>query len=183
MKIQLDGATRVHYIVGDPIAQVKSPAGVTQAFQEAGLNAIVVPAHVPPDALAAWAQGVSAARNVDGKVILYADSIAAAVGAVAGTTTVTSYIESASGVSAGGRTGLTAVVVGLLFLVALFAAPLAQAIPAAATAPARPALPPLPARASAPLPSWARAASPAGRAPRLPGDNIVGPPGGVRSVS
>jgi AGZA family xanthine/uracil permease-like MFS transporter len=49
---------------------------------------------------------------------------------------VVSYIESASGVSAGGRTGLTAVVVGLLFLATLFVAPWAQAIPAAATAPA-----------------------------------------------
>ncbi|HPA37953.1 MAG TPA: NCS2 family permease [Phenylobacterium sp.] len=68
--------------------------------------------------------------------ILVADAAATTVGALAGTSTVVSYIESASGVSAGGRTGLTAVVVGLLFLVALFAAPLAQAIPAAATAPA-----------------------------------------------
>ncbi len=68
--------------------------------------------------------------------ILVADAAATTVGALAGTSTVVSYIESASGVSAGGRTGLTAVVVGLLFLVALFAAPLAQAIPAATTAPA-----------------------------------------------
>ncbi len=68
--------------------------------------------------------------------ILVAYAAATTVGALAGTSTVVSYIESASGVSAGGRTGLTAVVVGLLFLVALFAAPLAQAIPAAATAPA-----------------------------------------------
>ena len=49
---------------------------------------------------------------------------------------MTSYIESAAGVTAGGRTGLTAVVVGILFLVTLFFAPLVQAIPAAATAPA-----------------------------------------------
>jgi len=68
--------------------------------------------------------------------ILYADSIAAAVGAVAGTTTVTSYIESASGVAVGGRTGLTAVVTGLLFLLALLVAPLAGLVPTAATAPA-----------------------------------------------
>jgi len=68
--------------------------------------------------------------------ILLADSAATMVGAVAGTSTVTSYIESAAGVTAGGRTGLTAVVVGLLFLVTLFFAPLVQAIPAAATAPA-----------------------------------------------
>ena len=68
--------------------------------------------------------------------ILLTDSAAAIVGAAAGTTTTTSYIESAAGVAAGGRTGLTAVVVGLLFLAALAFAPFAQVIPAAATAPA-----------------------------------------------
>ncbi|PHY14051.1 guanine permease [Caulobacter sp. B11] len=68
--------------------------------------------------------------------ILLADSAATMVGAAAGTSTVVSYIESAAGVAAGGRTGLTAVVVGLLFLATLFFAPLVQAIPAAATAPA-----------------------------------------------
>ena len=68
--------------------------------------------------------------------ILLADSIAVLVGALAGTSPVTSYIESASGVAVGGRTGLTSVVVGLLFLGTLFFAPLVQAIPAAATAPA-----------------------------------------------
>lgn len=68
--------------------------------------------------------------------ILLTDAAAAIFGALAGTTTTTSYIESAAGVAAGGRTGLTAVVVGLLFLVALVFAPFAQIIPAAATAPA-----------------------------------------------
>ena len=68
--------------------------------------------------------------------ILVADSVATMAGALAGTSTVTSYIESASGVAAGGRTGLTSVTVGLLFLGALLFAPLVQAIPAAATAPA-----------------------------------------------
>jgi AGZA family xanthine/uracil permease-like MFS transporter len=68
--------------------------------------------------------------------ILFADSIATLIGALAGTSTVTSYIESASGVEVGGRTGLTSVVVGLLFLLTLLFAPLVQAIPAAATAPA-----------------------------------------------
>jgi len=68
--------------------------------------------------------------------ILIADSISMLVGALAGTSPVTSYIESASGVAVGGRTGLTSVVVGLLFLGTLFFAPLVQAIPAAATAPA-----------------------------------------------
>ena len=68
--------------------------------------------------------------------ILFADAGATVVGSLAGTSTVVSYIESASGVSAGGRTGLTAVITGLLFLATLFVAPWAQVIPAAATAPA-----------------------------------------------
>ncbi len=68
--------------------------------------------------------------------IFISDSIATMVGSLLGTSTVTSYIESAAGVEAGGRTGLTAIVTGLLFLVALFFAPYAQYIPAAATAPA-----------------------------------------------
>jgi len=68
--------------------------------------------------------------------ILLADSVATMAGALAGTATVTSYIESAAGVAVGGRTGLTSVVVGVLFLGTLFFAPWVQAIPAAATAPA-----------------------------------------------
>lgn len=57
-------------------------------------------------------------------------------GALVGVSTVTSYIESASGVAAGGRTGLTSVVVGLLFLATIFVAPAVALIPTAATAPA-----------------------------------------------
>ena len=68
--------------------------------------------------------------------ILLADSVATMAGALVGTSTVTSYIESAAGVAAGGRTGLTSVVVGLLFFATLALTPLVQAIPAAATAPA-----------------------------------------------
>jgi AGZA family xanthine/uracil permease-like MFS transporter len=68
--------------------------------------------------------------------ILFADAGATVIGSLAGTSTVVSYIESAAGVSAGGRTGLTAVITGLLFLATLFVAPWAQVIPAAATAPA-----------------------------------------------
>jgi AGZA family xanthine/uracil permease-like MFS transporter len=68
--------------------------------------------------------------------ILIADSTSMLVGALAGTSPVTSYIESAAGVAVGGRTGLTSVFVGLLFFATLFFAPLVQAIPAAATAPA-----------------------------------------------
>jgi adenine/guanine/hypoxanthine permease len=68
--------------------------------------------------------------------ILYADGVATTVGSLAGTSTVVSYIESTAGVAAGGRSGVTAIVTGLLFLVALLFAPLAGVIPAAATAPA-----------------------------------------------
>ena len=67
---------------------------------------------------------------------LIADSTGTVGGALLGTSPVTSYIESAAGVSAGGRTGLTAVVVAGLFLACLFLAPLAGSIPAYATAPA-----------------------------------------------
>ena len=68
--------------------------------------------------------------------ILYSDAIATIVGATAGTSTVVSYIESSAGVAAGGRSGVTAIVTGLLFAVALFVAPLAGVIPSSATAPA-----------------------------------------------
>ena len=68
--------------------------------------------------------------------ILFADASATIAGSLLGTSTVTSYIESAAGVVAGGRTGVTAIVTGLLFLVSLFVAPLLGAIPTAATAPA-----------------------------------------------
>jgi AGZA family xanthine/uracil permease-like MFS transporter len=67
---------------------------------------------------------------------LLADSTATMAGAAMGTSTTTSYIESAAGIAAGGRTGLTACVVALLFLLSLFFAPLAGAVPAFATAPA-----------------------------------------------
>ncbi|EKF9175409.1 NCS2 family permease [Vibrio cholerae] len=75
----------------------------------------------------------------DGKIprlnrALLADSTATSVGALLGTSNTTSYIESVSGVAVGGRTGLTAVVVGILFLLALFFSPLAGMIPAYATA-------------------------------------------------
>ncbi|PTQ64967.1 AGZA family xanthine/uracil permease-like MFS transporter [Sphingomonas sp. PP-CE-3G-477] len=68
--------------------------------------------------------------------ILMADAAATIVGSMAGTSTVTSYVESAAGVQEGGRTGLTAVVTGVLFLLTMFVAPYAQIVPLAATAPA-----------------------------------------------
>nr|WP_238999932.1 NCS2 family permease [Jeongeupia naejangsanensis] len=70
------------------------------------------------------------------KKALLADSTAIIAGAALGTSSVTAYVESAAGVAEGGRTGLTTLVVSLLFLVALFFAPLAGTVPAFATAPA-----------------------------------------------
>ncbi|MDF7648645.1 NCS2 family permease [Candidatus Pantoea formicae] len=67
---------------------------------------------------------------------LVADSAAALFGSLLGTSTTTSYVESAAGVSAGGRTGLTAIVVAVLFLLSLFFSPLAGSVPVYATAPA-----------------------------------------------
>ena len=68
--------------------------------------------------------------------ILFADATATVFGSLTGTSTVTSYIESTAGVAAGGRSGVTAIVTGLLFLGAIGAAPFAGIVPPAATAPA-----------------------------------------------
>jgi AGZA family xanthine/uracil permease-like MFS transporter len=70
------------------------------------------------------------------KQALLSDAVGTTVGAALGTSTVTSYVESAAGVSAGGRTGLTSLTAGVLFLIALFLSPLFLLIPGAATAPA-----------------------------------------------
>ncbi|GGK59623.1 MULTISPECIES: NCS2 family permease [Flavobacteriaceae] len=77
----------------------------------------------------------------DGKVprvkqALFADSIGTFVGAILGTSTVTTYVESAAGVAEGGKTGMTALTVAIMFALSLFFAPLFMIIPAAATAPA-----------------------------------------------
>ena len=70
------------------------------------------------------------------KMALFADSIGTVAGACLGTSTVTSFVESSSGVAAGARTGLASLVTGILFLLALFLSPLFFLIPACATAPA-----------------------------------------------
>ena len=70
------------------------------------------------------------------KRALFADSTAIVAGAALGTSSTTPYIESTSGVAAGGRTGLTAVTVGILMLMCLWFSPIAKAVPAFATAPA-----------------------------------------------
>ena len=67
---------------------------------------------------------------------LFADSIATSIGAIVGTSNTTTYIESAAGIEAGGRTGLTSLVTALLFIGCIFLAPIAGIVPAAATAPA-----------------------------------------------
>lgn len=88
--------------------------------------------------------GVSTKANMldkDGKIpnakkAFMADAIGTTAGAILGTSTVTTYVESAAGVSEGGRTGMTALITALCFAVALFFAPVFLAIPGAATAPA-----------------------------------------------
>lgn len=67
---------------------------------------------------------------------LMADAVATTAGAALGTSTVTTFVESSTGVSAGGRTGYTAITIGVLFLVAMFFSPIFIAIPSCATAPA-----------------------------------------------
>lgn len=62
----LSGETRVIAIVGDPIAQVKSPAGVTRALVERGRNCVVIPAHVTPGDLDTFMRGAAVAKNFDG---------------------------------------------------------------------------------------------------------------------
>lgn len=73
----------------------------------------------------------------DSEKILLTDAVGTSFGAILGTSTVTTYIESAAGIEEGGRTGMTALVVGILFLVVgLFVSPIAAVIPSSATAPA-----------------------------------------------
>lgn len=76
MNIQLDGSTKIYFIVGDPIAQVKSPNGVTAAFQEKGLNAVCIPAHVSPQNLNAFFAAVKTMQNVDGIMVTVPHKIA-----------------------------------------------------------------------------------------------------------
>ena len=64
-----NGATRLYIIVGDPIAQVKAPGGMTRAFADRGHNAALVPMHVTPQDLPNLLKGASLARNLDGIVV------------------------------------------------------------------------------------------------------------------
>lgn len=72
------GATRVFFIVGDPVAQVKSPAGVTEMLRAHGADAIVVPAHVAPADLPVWVAATTRMRNVDGILVTVPHKFAAA---------------------------------------------------------------------------------------------------------
>ena len=66
MAVAVNGATRLHIIVGDPIVQVQSPAGMTRAFAADGENAVLLPVHVTPSDLGALLAAISPVRNLDG---------------------------------------------------------------------------------------------------------------------
>lgn len=72
-----NGATRVIYIVGDPIAQVKAPSGVTTLMRSRGADAVCVPAHVAPQDLAGWCAAIRLQRNVDGIIVTVPHKFAA----------------------------------------------------------------------------------------------------------
>ncbi|OWW21621.1 shikimate dehydrogenase family protein [Noviherbaspirillum denitrificans] len=74
---KLSGETRLIGIVGDPIAQVKSPAGVTKALLESGRNAVVIPVHVSPPDLERFVNGISLAKNFDGLLVTVPHKFAA----------------------------------------------------------------------------------------------------------
>jgi AGZA family xanthine/uracil permease-like MFS transporter len=115
---------------------------IAGAFNVAMISVILAFLFVNMFDTAGTLMGVAHRANLvdeDGKIqnlsrALKADSTSSVVGSLVGCPPVTSYVESASGVAAGGRTGLTAVTVGVLFLAAMFFAPLAGMIPAFATA-------------------------------------------------
>jgi shikimate dehydrogenase len=74
---KLDGSTRLFVVLGDPIAQVKSPSGMTHAFQKRGVNAVVVPMHVTPSDFDAFVRGVGRALNLDGIIVTVPHKFAA----------------------------------------------------------------------------------------------------------
>lgn len=77
MDVTLTGETRLYYIVGDPIAQVKSPPALTEILVARGANALVVPAHVAPANLDLFMKAARATQNVDGVVVTVPHKIAA----------------------------------------------------------------------------------------------------------
>lgn len=77
MNFELNGASRLHFVVGDPIAQVKSPAGVTEMLQQRGHNAVCIPGQVAPSDLEAFWAGARTLKNLDGVIITVPHKIAA----------------------------------------------------------------------------------------------------------
>ena len=75
--IQLNGKSRIYLVVGDPIEQVKSPAGMTESFQKNGLNALVIPAHVAPSVFKTFIETVALAKNFDGILVTVPHKLAA----------------------------------------------------------------------------------------------------------
>jgi AGZA family xanthine/uracil permease-like MFS transporter len=141
----LFGGNRITDLVSLPpsIAPTFLQLDVKGALSSGFLNVVLVFFLVELFDATGTLMGVASRANllVKGKMerlnkALLADSGAIVAGAVLGTSSTTAYIESAAGVQAGGRTGLTAMVVAILFLACLFIAPLAGAVPAYATAPA-----------------------------------------------
>ena len=140
----LSGETEFVGLVAMPpsLAPVFLQLDIAGALQLSMVTAILSMLIVDVFDTAGTLVGVATRANLvgdDGKLprlrrALLSDSTATVVGALSGTSSTTSYIESAAGVEAGGRTGLTAVVCGLLFLTCLFFAPLAQSVPPYATA-------------------------------------------------
>lgn len=77
MNFELNGASRLHFVVGDPIAQVKSPAGVTEMLQQRGHNAVCIPGQVAPSDLETFWAGARTLKNLDGVIITVPHKIAA----------------------------------------------------------------------------------------------------------
>jgi len=136
-------------IPGSIIIGILAVSGIAWIFSLGGASLSGVAGSVPsPEhafqldfSVLATAGFIGIAINDDGEVedidrALLADCAATVVGALAGTSNTTSYIESGAGIKEGGRTGLTAVTVAVLFAACLFLAPLAQSVPVFATAPA-----------------------------------------------
>jgi len=77
MALELNGALRLHMVIGDPIAQVKSPQGVTEMLQSRGHNAICIPGHVQPEDLLSFWRGILTLQNLDGVIVTVPHKIAA----------------------------------------------------------------------------------------------------------
>ena len=77
MNLELNGASRLHFVIGDPIAQVKSPAGVSEMLQSRGLNALCIPGKVASKDLETFWAGLRTLQNLDGVIITVPHKIAA----------------------------------------------------------------------------------------------------------